>query len=307
MIAPVAWRLAHGRTLTLDRPRLIAIMNLTPDSFSDGGALASVEAAVERAAQALAEGADMLDLGGESTRPGAAPVGAPDQIARVIPALRAIRRAGIGAPISIDTTRAEVARAALDEGADAINDQSAGDDDPAMLPLVASRACAVILMHRARRPAEDRYSTDPARALEDLSGYPPERGGVVGAVRMFHEEHTSRFVRAGVDPGAIVIDPGLGFGKSVAQNFELIRRTPELLELGFPVLSAASRKSFVGQASCEPEPARRVEGSIAVSVAHWLLGARLFRVHDVAAHRRALGAAWAIAPGAPKAPETGGE
>lgn len=290
---PPVWRLGHGLELTLDRPRLLAIVNVTPDSFSDGGSLPTVDDAVERIEHLVGEGADMLDIGGESTRPGAAPVDEGEQARRVVPVIEAARRRGVTVPISVDTTRSAVARAALSAGANAVNDQSAGTDDPAMFALVAERAGAIVLMHRLRAPGEDRYSTAYPTA-------PEYEGGVVGVVRSFLEARAHAALRAGVTRESVVIDPGLGFGKSVAQNFELIRRTPEIASVGFPVLSAASRKSFIGRASGVEEPALRVEGSVAVSVAHWLAGARLFRVHDVAEHRRALGVAASIAPGAPE-------
>jgi len=286
--APV-WRLSNGAGLALDRPRILAIVNVTPDSFSDGGSLPTVESAVAHIERLLGEGADMLDIGGESTRPGAAPVDEAEQIRRVAPVIEAVRRHGISAPISVDTTRSAVARAALQAGADAVNDQSAGTDDAGMLALVAERGCGVVLMHRLRAPGEDRYSTAYPEA-------PEYEGGAVRAVRSFLRERAEAALGAGVARGAIVVDPGLGFGKSVAQNYELVRGTGELLSLGFPLLSAASRKSFVGAASGVEQPRDRVEGSVAVSVAHWLQGVRLFRVHDVAAHRRALGVAAAIAP-----------
>lgn len=284
---PASWSLAGGRTLPLDRARLLAIINVTPDSFSDGGEALDPRAAADRAAQAVAQGADMLDLGGESTRPGAARVDEAEQIRRVIPAIAAVRAAGVVAPISVDTTRSTVARAALDAGADAINDVSAGLEDPAMLPLAAERGAGLILMHRAAPPPQDRYSDRHASE-------PHFEGGVVQAVRAFLHERVGAAQRAGVAPGAIVVDPGLGFGKSVAQNFELIARIGEACPEGYGVLSAASRKSFIGAAVGKPEPRERVEGSVAVSVAHRLAGVRLFRIHDVAAHAQALRTAEAI-------------
>ncbi len=284
---PASWALAGGRTLPLDRARLIAIINVTPDSFSDGGEALDPRAAADRAAQAVAEGADMLDLGGESTRPGAARVDEAEQLRRVIPAIAAIRAAGVAAPISVDTTRAAVARAALDAGADAINDVSAGLEDPAMLPLAAERGAGIILMHRAAPPPRDRYSDRHATE-------PHFEGGVVQAVRACLHERAGAAQRAGVAPEAIVVDPGLGFGKSVSQNFELIARIGEACPDGFAVLSAASRKSFIGAAVGKTEPRERVEGSVAVTVAHRLAGVRLFRIHDVAAHAQALRTAEAI-------------
>jgi dihydropteroate synthase len=292
--APPSWSLAPGKQLALGSPRILAILNLTPDSFSDGGQLASIEAALAAARCAVEEGAAMLDIGGESTRPGARRIGAAGQIARTIPVIRAIRAAG-GAlaeiPISIDTTLAAVAAAALAAGADVVNDVSAGLEDPDMLALAAGRRAGVILMHRLRPPDADDYS--------DRYTSPPVYTDVVADVRRFLAARIDAAVAAGIAPEAIAIDPGLGFGKTVEQNLELIRRADELQALGRPLLSAASRKSFVGRAMGldESTPADRLPGSIAISIAHYLAGVRLFRVHDVAAHAQALRTVGAVARG----------
>ncbi|MBL8746007.1 MAG: dihydropteroate synthase [Phycisphaerae bacterium] len=261
----------------------MAIINITPDSFSDGGEAFTPDAAMDRIRLARDQGAAILDLGGESTRPGAARVPPIEQAARVLPVIRAARREGIDLPISIDTTRAEVARAAIDAGADIINDVSAGLDDPAMIPLAAERSAGLILMHRLRPPSEDVYSNQYERAPV----YAEEAGGVVGVVRSFLKSRAEDAVRAGVNPESIVLDPGLGFGKSVAQNHELIQRIDEIQTLGFPVLSAASRKSFLSSAPGD-HPKSRDAASVAVTVAHRRAGIRLFRVHNVAAHIDAL-------------------
>lgn len=268
----------------------MAILNVTPDSFSDGGVLTSAGDAADAAKRAADEGADMLDVGGESTRPGAARIPAAEQIDRVVPAIEAIRRAGVDVPVSIDTTLASVARAALDAGADAINDVSAGTEDDEMLPLAAERGCGIILMHRLRAPDQDAYSDRYERA--------PEYTDVVADVRTALGDSLARATAAGIDPASVVLDPGLGFGKSVEQNLELIRRTGEIVSLGRPVLSGISRKSFVGRVSLgrDSDPSERLEGSLALGVVHLLAGARLFRVHDAGAHARALSAAWAALP-----------
>ncbi len=283
------WRVSASRAVALDRARVIAILNVTPDSFSDGGRFARSEDVADAARRALADGADMLDVGGESTRPGAARIGAPEQIRRVVPAIRAIRAAGVGAAISVDTTLAAVAAEALDAGADAINDVSACREDPAMLPLVGARRAGLILMHRLTPPPDDAYS--------DRYALPPDysaSGGVVEAVRAFLAERMGAARRAGVAPESLAIDPGLGFGKTVEQNFELIRATPVFAALGCPVVGGASRKSFIGRVTGADRPADRVEGSIAASVAQRLGGAALFRVHDVGPQARALRAADAV-------------
>ena len=289
------WPLAPGRSLALDRPRILAILNVTPDSFSDGGELTTARAAAVRAGELAAEGADALDVGGESTRPGAQRVDEREQVRRVVPAVRAIRDAGIDLPITVDTTRAAVAAAALDAGADAVNDVSGATEDPELLPVAASRRRGVILMHRLRPPDADRYS--------DRYGAPPDysaAGGVVPAVESALAGMLARAAAAGIEPPRVVLDPGLGFGKSVEQNLELIAALPAMQSrLGAAVLSAASRKSFVGRVSGVDEPARRVAGSITIAVAHALAGVRLFRVHDVRPHREALETAFAIARAAP--------
>lgn len=294
--APAAlWRLSPTRSLTLDAPRLLAIINATPDSFSDGGQNLDPARAAEHAARAFEQGADAFDIGGESTRPGAAGIPDDEQIARVLPVIRAVRAlpglAG-NAPITVDTTRAGVARAAFDAGADAVNDQSAGIDDPDMLPLVASRGRGIVLMHRAARPADDRYSTQYPAPPD----YAPE--GVVERVRAFLETRAKAALSAGVPWAAIVIDPGLGFGKSVEQNWELARTASRLLELGHPLLCAGSRKSFLAAGTNPPiSPAHRVPQSVALAVSVLLQGVRLFRVHDIPEHRAALDAAAALPTG----------
>lgn len=289
----VIWHLAHSRQLVLDRPRLLAIINTTPDSFYPASRVTGPESAVAAAHAAVADGADMLDLGGESTRPGAARIPDDEQIRRVVPAIEAIR-ASAGAvgsiPISIDTTRSAVARAALRAGADAINDVSAGRDDEDLLALAASARCGLMLMHRLVPPDRDAYSDRHAREPDYGSG------GVVDRVEQFLVERAQRALASGVLAEAIVLDPGLGFGKSVDQNLDLIAHGPGLARVGYPVLSAASRKSFVGRVGHggESSPDDRLGGSIAASLAHLDAGAMLFRVHDVAEQARALRVAWAI-------------
>lgn len=292
-----------GKRLALDRPRLLAILNVTPDSFSDGGSLASPDDATRAAERYVTDGADALDIGGESTRPGSSPVGAAEQIQRIVPALDHIRRAlGDAIPITIDTTLAGVAAAALDHGADAINDISAGTQDVGMLSLAAARGAGAILMHRLTTPARDSYS-DRYAATPDYGS-----SGVVATVRSFLAERTRAAIEAGVPAEQIVVDPGLGFGKSVQQNLELIARGDEIASLGFPVLSGASRKSFTARAAGMPgdtSPRDRLEATLAISVLHLHRGTRLFRVHDVGAHARALHAAWAVLAATSPAPPVG--
>ena len=265
----------------------MGILNVTPDSFSDGGSFANVADAVDHALGMIEDGACIIDVGGESTRPGAAPVSADQQIARTQPVIEHLRRAG-DVLISIDTTSSVVAEAALDAGADIINDVSAGQDDERMLPLAAQRACGLVLMHRLTSPVQESYS--------DQYAQDPIYEDVVATVCEFLMRRCEAATSLGVDHAAITIDPGLGFGKSKEHNLELIRHTTDIVQLGFPVLSAASRKSFVGSVTNVALPSKRVIGSTAVSVANWLNGVYLFRVHDVSPHREALAVAAAIRP-----------
>jgi len=283
------WQVGGGRQLILDQPRLMGILNVTPDSFFDGGKYGNAEQAVEAALRMRNEGASIIDVGGESTRPGALSVAFDEQMRRTIPVIEGIR-AHIDSDdllISIDTTNSVVARAALDAGANIINDVSGGTDDAEMFAIAGARQCGIVLMHRLTAPRRDSYSTR-------YSTSPDYGGDVVGAVREYLARRCDEAVQAGIQASAIVIDPGLGFGKSVEQNFELVGRIQELAELGYMVLSAASRKSFVGAAVGADQPANRLSGSLAISVAHYLAGVRLFRVHDVAAHRQALAVAASI-------------
>ena len=290
--SPDRWQINPKRAVHADRPLCIGILNITPDSFSDGGEHDSAESAVDRARAIVDEGGDGLDIGGESTRPGAERVSAEEQMVRVVPVIEAIRRAGIELPITIDTTRSRVAQAALDAGADAINDVSAGTEDDAMLDLAAQRGCGIILMHRVLAPDQDRYSDQ----YDDRPEGAPIRQRVVERVVGALRDRRDAAITAGVERSCIVLDPGLGFGKDVEQNLELIRGTDQIVELGQPVLSALSRKSFVGRVGLgrDSEPSERVSATIALSVLHMARGARFFRVHDVAVHRQALDAAWAM-------------
>ncbi|HEX2837026.1 MAG TPA: dihydropteroate synthase [Phycisphaerales bacterium] len=293
------WQLHAQRSLPLDAPRLLAIINATPDSFAHTSAPRPTDA-IDAALRAIDEGADALDIGGESTRPGAHAVPADEETRRVLPvihAVRALQGSRAHTPITIDTTKASVARAALDAGADAINDISAGTADPAMLPLAAARGVGIILMHRVATPQADSYS--------DRYAKPPLAGTVTAQVAAALAQRVHAAIEAGIPRERIVIDPGLGFGKTVEQNLELIRATPDLLRAtNLPILSALSRKSFVGRTGLgrDSEPAERLPATLALSALHLSLGARLFRVHDVAAHRQALAAAWAILQPLPPTP-----
>jgi dihydropteroate synthase len=294
-----AWMPRLGWSIDLRTPRVIGIVNCTPDSFSDGGELATVEAAVARAEGMIDAGAIGVDVGGESTRPGAHAVPEAEQIRRVVPVIAMLRArrgavASGGPLITVDTTRAAVAQAAIEAGADGVNDVSGATDDPAMLDVCARAHCCIILMHRARRPAEDRYSTAYVGGASAAAGgggsaaaAAPVYGDVVHDVGHFLASRALAAQHAGIAPEAIMLDPGLGFGKSVADNLALIARTGELIELGYPIMSGLSRKSFVGAHMNLPpghQPSERLAGTLELSARHATAGARLLRVHDVREH-----------------------
>ena len=287
--APRFWPIGPDRVLSLDPFALMGVVNMTPDSFSDGGQFASVEEALAHALQLVDEGATIIDVGGESTRPGALPVSVDEQIRRVVPLIARIRsRSNVA--ISIDTTSATVAHAALEAGADIVNDVSAGGDDPEMFRLVAKRGAGIVLMHRLVAPGDDTYSDRYAKE--------PVYGDVVRDVCDFLVERVDAAINAGIARDLIAVDPGLGFGKSVSQNYELLARTSEIAALGFPVLIGASRKSFLGAVSGRNDPEQRIIGSVVAAVAAYGGGARIVRAHDVGAHREALLVAHAVLRGA---------
>ncbi|MDG2291674.1 MAG: dihydropteroate synthase [Phycisphaerales bacterium] len=268
-----SWAISDSIELSFASPILVGVLNVTPDSFSDGGRYHDPSAAVRHGHELIEAGASMLDVGGESTRPGAEPVPECEQILRTQSVIQELRSA-TAIPISIDTTRAAVAEAALDAGADVINDVSGGLDDPALLPLAARRGCGLVLMHRRCRPAEDAWS--------DAYASDPIYGDVTLDVRDTLLALADRAIAAGVDASRIAIDPGLGFGKSVGQNWELVARMRTLVHAGYPVLAGASRKSFIGAVTGQSEPSERVVAS--VGTACWLAGCgvQMLRVHDVA-------------------------
>ena len=257
------------------RTLVMGILNVTPDSFSDGGKFFTRESALERARQLIREGADIIDIGGESTRPGAEPVPAAEELSRVIPVIRAIRQES-SVPISIDTYKATVAEAALDAGANIVNDISALRFDPQMVKVVARARVPVVLMHMLGEP----------RTMQQNPVYTD----VVREIKEFLGERIA-FARAhGIEK--IIIDPGIGFGKTVAHNLEILRRLSELKELGCPILIGTSRKSFIGKlGGTEEHPLpvqERLEGTIASNVIAVLNGAQIVRVHDVAVMKKAL-------------------
>jgi dihydropteroate synthase len=262
--------LASGFTAWLADPHrpplVVGIINVTPDSFSDGGRHNTPEMAAELADQLVAAGADWLDIGGESTRPGAQPIPAEEQIRRTIPVIAAIRRRH-DIPISIDTTLARVAEHAVDSGATLVNDVSAGRHDPDMFPVLARSRLPVVLMHMQGSPATMQTA--------------PSYRDVTADVSDFLQDRRSRAVELGVDPKAIILDPGIGFGKTTEHDIQLIRDTRSLAALGSPLLVGPSRKKFIGRITGEEKPDQRVFGTAAVVAWCVANGAAAVRVHDV--------------------------
>jgi dihydropteroate synthase len=281
------------------RYRLMGVLNVTPDSFSDGGDYLDAQDAITRARTLVGEGADILDVGGESTRPGAEPVSAEEELRRVLPALERIAAAGLDAQVSIDTSKASVARAAIAVGVELVNDVSALRADPAMVEVIAESGVQCCLMHMLGEP----------RTMQ-LAGGARYRD-VVDDVKAFLEERLSFAVAMGISEERIVLDPGIGFGKTIAHNLDLLERLAELTALGRPLLIGTSRKSFLGRiiadadadaaagfAGVEPVGiARRLPGTIATNVLALERGASIFRVHDVAPVRDALAVAAATLGG----------
>lgn len=282
---PWSWRV-QGRDLRFHRPAIVGIVNVTPDSFSDGGRQATSETALAWAERLLADGADVLDVGGESTRPGATRIPVEDELARVLPVVRGLRARVPHAILSVDTTRSVVAQAALAEGVHIINDVSGLRLDDELAAVVAASGAGLILMHSRGDVSEMAsydtaiYGTDPVAEVADelLTAVVRARG-------------------AGVPDEAIVIDPGIGFSKRTEHSLAVLHQLPRLVRHGFPVMVGASRKRVIGALTGEAVPDRRDAGSVGAHVAALALGARLFRVHDVRAHRQALDAAWAVLHG----------
>ena len=279
--SPTLWRL-RDRVVRVDRPVLVGIVNVTPDSFSDGGRHFAAEDALAHAARLVAEGADVLDVGGESTRPGADPVDADEERRRVLPVLRALREQHPELPLMIDTVKSAVAVAALDAGADAVNDVSGGRLDDDMVRRVAESGAGYVVMH-SRGAVSDMARYDHAVYGDPVTDALAELQARVDAA-----------LAAGVAADAIVVDPGIGFAKRGEHSVALLRALPTLAAWGHPVLVGVSRKRFVGDLSGVVVAEQRVHGTVGANVAALALGARLFRVHDVAASRQALDVAWAV-------------
>ncbi|MBI1731414.1 MAG: dihydropteroate synthase [Gammaproteobacteria bacterium] len=264
------------------RPQLMGVLNVTPDSFSDGGRHLDAVAAVRHGVHMAATGADLIDVGGESTRPGATRVGAADQLLRVLPVIRALAsELPADCRISIDTTRSEVAAAALAEGATIINDVSAGRDDPGMFDLARQSGVDLILMHMQGLP----------QTMQDA----PHYDDVVREVRDFLLARARAAETAGVSRSRIAIDPGIGFGKTKLHNLQLIAGLNEFVSTGYPVVLGASRKRFMGSICNVAEHQELIGATCATTALGVLAGVRVFRVHDITENRQALDVAWAIA------------
>lgn len=260
-------------TLDFSTPRIMGILNITPDSFSDGGLFLRPEAAVMQA-RLMASGAEIIDIGGESTRPGAAEVAATEEITRTAPVIAALRQGGLDLPLSIDTRKASVARAALEAGASWVNDVTALRFDTEMAALVAAKNVPVILMHSIATPATMQHDPHYDNVLLDVYD--------ALAARVAEAE------AAGIRRENIAIDPGIGFGKTLTHNLVLLQRLSLFHNLGLPVLLGASRKRFIGTIGAEAQAARRMPGSLAVALWGVAQGVQMIRVHDVAETRQAL-------------------
>ncbi len=269
--------LCGAHSIDLSNPVVMGVLNMTPDSFSDGGVFTGPESGLAHARAMIAEGAGLIDVGGESTRPGAEPVGDPEEIERVLPVVSAL--AGQGSCVSIDTRHAAVAEACIDAGASVINDVS-GFGDPDMLAVASACGAGVVVMH---------MQGDPSTMQEA-----PRYDDVVAEVRVSLESRARGLRAAGVARERIAVDPGFGFGKTLEHNLALLRQLDDIVSLGYPVLVGISRKRFIGALTGVDVPADRLAGSLAAAVLAFTCGASIVRVHDVAPTVQALAVASAV-------------
>jgi dihydropteroate synthase len=267
------------RTLGPD-PILMGVLNVTPDSFSNGGDFFDPERAPARAATMLDEGAQLIDVGGESTRPGSDPVSPEEEARRVVPVIQEIMAERPDAIVSVDTYRSETAEVALEAGARVVNDVTALRGDPRLADVVAGAGCPVVLMHMLGEPKTMQRD--------------PRYDDVVREVRAFLAARAERAIAAGVEEENVILDPGIGFGKTLEHNLALLNDLDSIVELGFPVLVGASRKSFIGRITGVEGAKDRLFGTVAANVIAYERGATLFRVHDVRANREALAVARAV-------------
>jgi dihydropteroate synthase len=276
---PPVYLAGRACRLELDRPRIMGILNVTPDSFSDGGRYDSLDRALSRARRMAAEGADLIDIGGESTRPGAPPVGPQEELDRVLPVVEALA-AEFDLPLSVDTYKSSVAREAIAAGAHFVNDVSGLQFDAEMAGTVATGGAGLFLMHTRGRPTEMQQDT----AYADL----------VGEVAAYLQEGIARAMAAGIPEDAIAVDPGIGFGKNAEGNLEILRRLREFQALGRPLLLGTSRKGFIGRVLDRKVPQQRLFGTLGTVALGVERGATIFRVHDVRPARETALMAWAI-------------
>jgi len=267
-------QLADSRHLDLSRPLLMGVLNVTPDSFSDGGRYDTTELAAARAVQMVTDGADIIDIGGESTRPGSVPISAKEEQARVLPVLKAVRKLS-DIPISIDTYHSSTAERALDAGTDIVNDISALRNDPEMAGLVADRRVVTVLMHMQGTPGKMQENPHYDNCVEEIAA--------------FFEERLRFCEKKGIDRSQIILDPGIGFGKRLSDNLEILAGLEKFSCFELPILVGPSRKSFIGKVAKSNRPAdERVGGSVAAALLAVMHGASIIRVHDVAATVEAL-------------------
>ncbi|MEK7702397.1 MAG: dihydropteroate synthase [Nitrospirota bacterium] len=287
---PRFWTCGASR-LSLKHPIIMGILNVTPDSFSDGGLFMSTTQAVKRAVQMEQEGADIIDIGGESTRPAAEPVSVKEELKRVLPVIKAVRLK-VKIPLSIDTTKSEVAKAALDQGVSIINDVSGFTRDSKMFSIAKKSKAGIIIMHTKGRPQTMQKN--------------PQYKNVTKEVYLFLERQIKQAIEMGIPKNKIVIDPGIGFGKTVNHNLTLMNHLSDFLTLGVPILVGPSRKSFIGKVlsplseGAISSPFYRWEGTAAVVAISILRGASIIRVHDVASMMRVARVARAVATATPR-------
>lgn len=275
------WRVKDG-SIQIDQPLIMGIINVTPDSFSDGGSFLSAKNAVRHGLELVDEGADILDIGGESTRPGAETVDFDDELERVVPVIRELR-AKTDIPISVDTYKAGVAWAAVRAGASIINDVSALRFDRDMVEVVAESGAGVVLMHMQGNPQNMQFD--------------PKYHDMTREIMDFLEKQIEVAVHGGVEAGQICVDPGIGFGKTLVHNLEIFRNLDRYLGLGYPLMTGPSRKSFIGKLLDDAPVEERIEGTAAAVAASVLAGAHIIRVHDVKYMKRVARVAAALGPG----------
>lgn len=278
MTTPGRWTF-RGHSLDTSRPVIMGIVNVTPDSFSDGGKFINPENAINHAVDLVKQGADIIDIGGESTHPGSNPVLLQEEIDRVIPVIEGIKGKGITTPISIDTRKVEVAGKAAKAGAVIVNDVAALNDEPELADLIAGENLGVVLMHMQGRPK--------------LMQAEPHYDDVIGEIGEFFEERLDFAVGRGIPKENIILDPGIGFGKLLGHNLEILRRCGEWLKYGRPLMVGPSRKHFIGEILGN-DVTDRMYGTIGACVTALNSGARIFRVHDVKAVREAIEVAYSI-------------